>query len=95
MLISTPAEGYAACCGAIETWTSSPTCPASPRRRWSIAGLADEATPPAHARRIADGVPGAGWRWSPGPRTWPTSPARTLVTQLLVDFLSELARRRP
>ena len=60
MLTATPAEGYAGLLRApSRRWTSSPTCRRITAPTLVIAGLADEATPPAHARRIADADPGA------------------------------------
>ncbi|WP_209707806.1 3-oxoadipate enol-lactonase [Crossiella equi] len=59
MVAETPAEGYAACCGAIERMDlvselgriTSPTL--------VISGAQDPATPPEHGRRIAEAVPGS------------------------------------
>ncbi|WP_326686850.1 MULTISPECIES: alpha/beta fold hydrolase [unclassified Streptomyces] len=41
-----------------------------------VAGREDPATPVAHARELADGIPGAGLTEVPGARTWRTSSAR-------------------
>lgn len=59
MVADTPAEGYAACCAAIERMDlvgglSSITVPTL-----AIAGAQDPTTPPDHLRRLADGMPSA------------------------------------
>ena len=59
VFVSTPAEGYAACCDALRDWdfrgdlgsVSVPTA--------VLVGADDPATPPETARLIADGIPGA------------------------------------
>ena len=91
MLTSTPAEGYAACCGVIETMDLEPDLPRITAATLVVAGLADGATPPAHARRIADAVPGARLALIAGAAHLANVARPELVTQLLVDFLNEPA----
>ncbi|MFI9407994.1 3-oxoadipate enol-lactonase [Nocardia sp. NPDC052316] len=57
MIASTPAEGYAACCGAIETMDLTARLPRISAPTLVIAGADDPATPPPHAHRIVDAVP--------------------------------------
>jgi 3-oxoadipate enol-lactonase len=60
MLIATPAEDYALCCGAIERMDLRADLAAIRARTLVVAGEQDRATPPAaHAQPIVDGVPGA------------------------------------
>jgi 3-oxoadipate enol-lactonase len=59
MVAATPAEGYAACCEAIERMDLQPALPAVRASTLVIAGADDRATPPDHARRVAAGVPAA------------------------------------
>jgi 3-oxoadipate enol-lactonase len=59
MLVATPDEGYAACCGAIERMDLVPELGAIRAPTLVIAGTQDPATPPEHGERIAAGIPGA------------------------------------
>jgi 3-oxoadipate enol-lactonase len=59
MLAATPAEGYAACCSAIEHMDLVPELGAIRAPTLVIAGTQDPATPPEHGERIAAGIPGA------------------------------------
>jgi 3-oxoadipate enol-lactonase len=59
MLVATPAEGYAACCGAIERMDLLPDLAAISAPTLVIAAAEDPATPPEHGERIAANVPGA------------------------------------
>jgi 3-oxoadipate enol-lactonase len=59
MLAATPDEGYAACCGAIEHMDMIGELGAIRAPTLVIAGRHDPATPPEHAERIVDGIPGA------------------------------------
>jgi 3-oxoadipate enol-lactonase / 4-carboxymuconolactone decarboxylase len=51
---------YAACCGALAACDLRPDLAAITVPTLVLAGRDDPATPPAHAREIADAVPGAG-----------------------------------
>lgn len=60
MIAGVPAEGYAACCGAIERMDLLDVLPKITAPTLVIAGAEDPATPPAgHADLIAAGIPGA------------------------------------
>ncbi|MDS0138047.1 MULTISPECIES: 3-oxoadipate enol-lactonase [unclassified Amycolatopsis] len=60
MIAAVPAEGYAACCGAIERMDLLDLLPKITAPTVVIAGADDPATSPAeHARPIAEGIPGA------------------------------------
>ena len=56
MMVSTPDEGYAACCDAIAAMDQRDRLPAIAARTLVIAGADDEATPPDHLATIADGI---------------------------------------
>ena len=60
MIAGVPAEGYAACCGAIERMDLLDVLPKITAPTLVIAGADDPATPPeGHADLIAAGIPGA------------------------------------
>jgi 3-oxoadipate enol-lactonase len=60
MVAAVPAEGYAACCGAIERMDQLDSLPKISAPTLVIAGADDPATSPhEHARPIAEGIPGA------------------------------------
>jgi 3-oxoadipate enol-lactonase len=59
MIAATPAEGYAACCGVIEHMDLTDQLRSIAAPTLVIAGAQDPATPPAHAERIAAGIPDA------------------------------------
>ncbi|MGH3423935.1 MAG: alpha/beta fold hydrolase, partial [Nocardioidaceae bacterium] len=59
MVAETPAEGYAACCAAIETMDLRDDLARIDVPALVIAGADDPSTPPPHLRTIADGVDGA------------------------------------
>ncbi|WP_344965480.1 alpha/beta fold hydrolase, partial [Crossiella cryophila] len=59
MITATSAEGYAACCGAIERMDLLPLLPTISAPTLVISGSEDPATPPEHGRLIADRIPGA------------------------------------
>jgi len=59
MIASTPAEGYAGCCAAIEHMDLEPELDRIAAPTLVIAGAEDPATPPDHGARIAARVPGA------------------------------------
>jgi 3-oxoadipate enol-lactonase/4-carboxymuconolactone decarboxylase len=51
--------GYAACCDALASYDLRDALPGITVPTLVVAGREDPASPPAHAREIADGVPGA------------------------------------
>jgi 3-oxoadipate enol-lactonase len=59
MIAATPAEGYAGCCEAIAALDLRPYLPRIDAPTLVIAGADDPATPPVHARAIADAIPAA------------------------------------
>ena len=59
MLTATDAAGYAACCGAIERMDLRAELRRIAAPTLVISGSADQATPIAHQRAIADAIPGA------------------------------------
>ena len=59
MVVATPDEGYAACCGAIERMDPRDVLSKVTASTLAVAGREDPATPPEHGYRIAEGIPGA------------------------------------
>ena len=59
MVADTPPEGYAGCCDAISAMDLEEDIGAVQSPTLVIAGRRDPATPPAHAERIAERIPGA------------------------------------
>ncbi|ALO12998.1 3-oxoadipate enol-lactonase [Streptomyces venezuelae] len=58
-LCAADAEGYAACCDALAAYDLRAALPRIAAPTLVLAGRADTATPPAHARELADGIPDA------------------------------------
>ncbi|MEW1656033.1 3-oxoadipate enol-lactonase [Streptomyces sp. NPDC093707] len=52
-------EGYAACCDALAGYDLRPVLSRIAAPTLVVAGRADPATPPAHARELTDGIPDA------------------------------------
>ena len=59
MLVATPPEGYAGCCGAIEHVDLRDDLASISAPALVIAGAEDPATPLPHLERIAEGIDGA------------------------------------
>ncbi|GLZ40850.1 3-oxoadipate enol-lactonase [Actinokineospora sp. NBRC 105648] len=59
-------DAYAACCDALSTYDLRAELPLIKARTLVIAGREDPATPPAHARELADNIPGAALAEIPG-----------------------------
>lgn len=59
ILLSTPREGYAACCEAISRWDFRSEVRRIAVPTLALAGSADPSTPPAELEAIAAAVPGA------------------------------------
>jgi 3-oxoadipate enol-lactonase len=87
MLVSTPPEGYASCCQAIEVMDLVPDLPRVTAPTLVVAGLADEATPPAHAQVIVDAIPGARLSLTAGAAHLPHISRSDLIVDLLLTFL--------
>lgn len=66
MLVSTPAEGYAACCEALAVWDFRGELHAIAAPTLVLAAEEDPSTPPQHAKLIADGAPDAALVVIPG-----------------------------
>ncbi|MGN9843320.1 bifunctional 3-oxoadipate enol-lactonase/4-carboxymuconolactone decarboxylase PcaDC [Nonomuraea sp. H19] len=58
-LTATDPEGYAACCDALAAYDLRDSLAAIKAPTLVVAGREDPATPPAHARELADGIAGA------------------------------------
>ncbi|MFV5998165.1 3-oxoadipate enol-lactonase [Streptomyces sp. NPDC056231] len=58
-LRATAPEGYAACCDALAAYDLRPDLHRITVPTLVVAGRDDPATPPGHARELADGIPGA------------------------------------
>ena len=59
LLVSTPREGYAACCDALADWDFRDDLRTIAAPTVVVVGEDDASTPPEHAELIARGVPGA------------------------------------
>ncbi|MHC0431414.1 bifunctional 3-oxoadipate enol-lactonase/4-carboxymuconolactone decarboxylase PcaDC [Streptomyces sp. O3] len=59
-------DGYAACCDALATYDLRAELSKVTAPTLVIAGREDPATPPAHGRELADGIPGAALTELPG-----------------------------
>lgn len=59
MLVATPAEGYVACCGAIERMDLRDSLPGITVPTLVISAQDDLSIPPEHQQRLAQGIPGA------------------------------------
>lgn len=59
MLVSQPAEGYAACCGAIERMDLRGDLPRITAPALVVSGADDPASAPEHQALIAEAIPGA------------------------------------
>ena len=57
--VSTPPEGYAACCDALRDWDFRAELGSISAPTLVLVGSEDPATPPDQAQLIADGIPGA------------------------------------
>ncbi|MBM0229001.1 3-oxoadipate enol-lactonase [Micromonospora sp. ATA51] len=58
-IAATDPAGYAACCDALASYDMGDELPRIVTPTLVVAGREDPATPPAHARCLADGIPGA------------------------------------
>ncbi len=58
-IAASPAEGYIACCGAIERMDLRPDLGSIRAPTLTVAGADDPSTPPEHLLRIAQAIPGA------------------------------------
>ncbi len=89
ILLSTPVEGYASCCAAIETMDLEPDLKRVAAPTLVIAGLADESTPPPHAQRITELIPGSRLALVAGAAHLANVARPDLVGQLMIEHLTE------
>jgi 3-oxoadipate enol-lactonase len=89
MLTSTPPEGYASCCDAIRDMDLQPDLPSITAPSLVIAGLVDDATPPAHAQRIAGLIPGCRLSLVAGAAHLANVSRPNLISRELLAFLTE------
>jgi len=87
-LLDTPAEGYAGCCGAIQTMDLLDDLPRITAPTLVIAGSEDVPTPPEHAHRIGSLIPGARVEVVDGASHLANLSHVDTVTSLLVSFLA-------
>ncbi|WP_328718291.1 alpha/beta fold hydrolase [Streptomyces sp. NBC_00247] len=81
---------YAACCDALASYDVRPLLPSIGAPTLVVAGREDPATPPAHAREIADAVPGATLLELPGAsHLAPAERPEPLVRALRAHFATE------
>lgn len=88
-LISTPAEGYAACCGALATADLTPMLGSITAPTLIVAGTEDPTSPPEHAAALAAGIGGARVEVVAGAAHLINLAAPEQVSRLLLDFLGE------
>jgi 3-oxoadipate enol-lactonase len=87
MLASTPAEGYAACCGVIERMDQTARLGEIRAPTLVIAAADDPATPPEHGELIASAIPGARIEIVPGARHLATVEQPQAMTDLVLGHL--------
>jgi 3-oxoadipate enol-lactonase len=88
MLLSSPVEGYAGCCAAIETMDLTPELSRIAAPTLVLAGGADQSTPPALAEQIAAGIPGARLEVITGAAHLANVSHPDDFNRLLLDFLA-------
>jgi pimeloyl-ACP methyl ester carboxylesterase len=87
MLVGTPAEGYAACCGVIERMDLVPRLGEIRAPTLVIAAADDPATPPEHGELIASTVPGARFEIVQDARHLATIEQPEAMTALILSHL--------
>lgn len=87
MLAATPAEGYASCCGVIETLDLTRVLPRITAPTLVLHGADDPAFPPSHGADIAAAVPGARFALVRGAAHLANVERAEVVTALVVDHL--------
>jgi len=88
-LLSTPAEGYAACCGALAAADLTPMLGAITAPTLIVAGAEDPAAPLEQAAALAAGIGAARMEVVPGAAHLVNVARPELVSQLMLDFLGE------
>lgn len=87
LLTSTPADGYIACCEAIQQMDLLADLPSITAPTLVVVGADDPSTPPEHSHRIAAGIPDARTVIVPDAAHLANVEQPDAVTALLVDFL--------
>jgi 3-oxoadipate enol-lactonase len=88
MLVTTPDEGYAGCCAAVETMDLLPQLSSISAPALVIAGERDPATPPAHLEKIAAGIAGSRLEVLPDAAHLANVERPEAVCRLLLEFWS-------
>lgn len=88
MVAATPAEGYAACCAAIEHLQLGGELERVRAPTLVVAGRDDSATPPDHGRRIAEAVTGARFEEVPRAAHLASWEQAARVNALVLDHLT-------
>lgn len=86
-VLSTPVEGYAACCAALETMDLHADLAKVQAPTLVIAGSEDQSTPPELGRAVAAGIPGARLVEIPGAAHLSPVSHTDEVTRLITEFL--------
>jgi 3-oxoadipate enol-lactonase/4-carboxymuconolactone decarboxylase len=89
-LAATDPAGYAACCDALAAYDLRAGLANITVPTLVVAGREDPATPPAHARELADGIPGATLVELPGAAHLAPADQPERVTQALLAHLPAL-----
>ncbi len=92
MLLETPPEGYAGCCEAIRDLDLTSRLAAIRAPTLVVAGAEDPATPPEHARRIRDGIPGSRLEVMPQAAHLANVEQADAVTRAILAHLSPTKR---
>jgi len=87
-LLSTPPEGYAACCGVVGSMDLRADLGAIRAPTLVISAAEDPSTPPEHGRSIAAGIPGARLAELPHGAHLVNLETPAVVTALLVEHLA-------
>lgn len=89
MLLDTPAEGYAGCCEALAIADLRGVLGSVRAPTLVLSGIADPASPPAHGRAIAAGIPDSRFVALPDAAHLSTVEQPRRTTRLLLDHLAE------
>jgi pimeloyl-ACP methyl ester carboxylesterase len=89
MVESTPAEGYAGACDAIQHMDLRERLPSITAPTLVVAGSEDPAAPPEHGRLIADSIPGSRFEVIDGAAHLANIEQPARVTELLLEHIAE------
>jgi 3-oxoadipate enol-lactonase len=84
-LLSTPSEGYAACCGVVGSMDLRADLGAIAAPTLVVSAAEDSSTPPEHGRAIAAGIPGARFVELPEGAHLVNLETPDVVTRLLLE----------